>query len=421
MQTLFNKRGSTALILLAAMATLIAVGVQGAGPAGAQTFGTPVAIPGATFGEPDINIAPGGAIYIDGPTGLGTGSPVYKSTNGGTTWSLTPAGLRGSMPGGGDSQIAVDKRVGTLYMVDLWLGSTTTSRSTNGAQTWTSNSFGTPVQDRPWVATASNGNVYMVTHQIPSGLVVSKSSAPVDGVVYSTSTVAASAADQQGCVCPPGNIIAEAGLTNDKVGVIYATSTGAVKFAGSTNGGLTFTNTNVTPDNAAATTNANFPVVADAGNGNLTAVWTEIFGTSNDRIQIAKSSNFGATWSTPTTLVSSATGTSVYPWVAANGSKVSVSVYHTSTVTTPDNAPANTQWFESYTESVNGGAFTSLVTVDPTPVKAGPVCTGGTSCNGNRQLLDYQTVALDGAGLADVAYARVLPSGSVQTMFNHEA
>jgi hypothetical protein len=232
--------------------------------------------------------------------------------------------------------------------------------------------------------------------------------------------VAATASDQQGCVCPPGNIIAESGLTGDKVGVIYATSTGAVKFAGSTNGGLTFTNTNVSPDSA-ATTNANFPVVADAGSGHLVAVWMEDFA-SNDRVQISQSTNFGSTWSAPQTLVSSTSGTSVYPWVAASGSKVAVSLYHTSTVTTPDNAPAGTQWFETYLESTNSGStFTAPVTVDPTPVKTGPICTGGTGCSANRELLDYQTVTLDLGGHADVAYARSNGSGGVQTMFNHEA
>lgn len=399
---------------------MVAVGVQGAGTAGAQTFGTPVAIPGLNVGEPGLVVAPSGAIYVDGPSGLGTGSPVFKSTNGGATWALTPTSTRGAMPGGGDSQLAVDVRTGTLYMVDLWLGSTTTSRSTDGASTWTANGFGTPVQDRPWVATASNGHVYMVTHQIPSGLIVSKSIAPVDGVVYATSSVAATANDQEGCVCPPGNIVAEAGLTNDNVGVIYSTSTGAVKFASSTNSGLTFTNTFVSPDNSAESTLSGFPVVADGGSGHLVAVWMEDFATT-DLVQIATSTNFGATWSAPQTLVSSATGTSVYPWVAASGSKIAVSLYHTSTATTPDNAPAGTQWFESYLESVNGGStFSALETVDSTPVKTGPICTAGTGCSANRDLLDFQTVALDTASHADVSYTRVV-SGGVQTMFNHEA
>src|SRR5439155_19892341 len=134
----------------------------------------------------------------------------------------------------------------------------TVSRSTDGAASWVANPLqGVVVQDRQWVATAGGGNVYHVTHQIPSGLIVSKSVAPADGLVYPISTSAATPVDQTGCVCPPGNLIAEgtgamAGLS-DKVGLIYATSTGGVKVARSTNGGLTFTNVDVGPASSAAT------------------------------------------------------------------------------------------------------------------------------------------------------------------------
>src|SRR5262249_52988199 len=146
----------------------------------------------------------------------------------------------------------VDPVSGTLYMTDLWLGSATVSRSTDRGVTWVANPVqGVVVQDRQWVATAGEGNVYHVTHQIPAGLVVSKSTAPTDGLVYPLSTVAATPVDQTGCVCPPGNLVAEQGIgplgSGDRVGLIYATSTGGIKFARSTNGALTFTNVPVSP------------------------------------------------------------------------------------------------------------------------------------------------------------------------------
>jgi hypothetical protein len=109
--------------------------------------------------------------------------------------------------------------------------------------------------------------------------------------------------------------------------------------------------------------------------------------------------------------------------VAASGSKVSVSLYAAPSVsTTPDNAPAGTQWFEQYLESVDGGnTFTAPTTVDPTPVKTGPVCTGGINCSGNRELLDFQTVTIDPLGRANVTYARVTAPGAVQTMFDRQS
>ena len=395
-------------------------------PVQATTTGfiSPVAVTGANVGEPGIVVDGAGTIYIDGPAGLPNASPVFKSTDGGATWSTTPTSLRAALAGGGDVNVAVDRATGNLYMVDLWLGASTTSRSTDGATSWVGNPLGVPIQDRPWVATAGNGNVYMVTHQVPLGLIVSKSIAPLDGIVYPVSTIGASVLDQQGCICPPGNIVAEPGPSGDNVGFIYSTSTGAVKFAHSANGGLTFANTNVTPDNSSVSTADAFPVVADAGSGHLVAVWLEDFsGSPANRVQEATSSDFGASWSSPQTIVATSGGTSVYPWVAASGSKVSVSLYHTTAAPTaspePDSVPASAQWFETYLESGDGGAtFSTLSTVDPTPVKTGPICTqGATGCNGNRQLLDFQTVTLDPLSRANLSYARATSDTAVQTMF----
>lgn len=409
-------------VSLAAPVTL-GLGVHPATAAG--SFIAPVAVPNATVSEPGVNVGPDGAIYINGPAGLlsnlpGSPSPVFKSTDGGATWVTTPLSGRANLPGGGDSNISIDPTTNKLYMTDLWLGSDTVARSTDDATTWTASPLsGVVLEDRQWVAAAGDGDVYHLTHQVPAGLVVSKSVAPTDGLIYPISTVAATVVDQTGCVCPPGNLIAEpGGLLGDKVGFVYATSTGGVNFAFSTNGGLTFTQSTVQPASSFATDN-NFPVVADAGNGQLVAVWLND-GASSSEVSYSLSPNFGASWSAPAVLVGS--GGSVYPWVAAKGSQVSVSLYHTSTVTNPDNAPAGTVWNETYLESLSGGApgtWSALTTIDPTPSKAGPVCTGGTNCTSDRDLGDFQTVTIDNAGRANVSYDRVTASGD-QVMFDRQ-
>ena len=408
------------------MAALVACAVLPLGGLATTTAGasgpfiTPVAIPGADVTEPGVNVAPNGDIYVNGPSGLlsnlpGSPSPVFKSSDGGFTWATTPTSLRANLPGGGDSNISIDPVRGTLYMTDLWLGSATVSRSTDGAASWVANPVeGVVVQDRQWVATAGGGDVYHVTHQIPAGLIVSKSVAPADGLVYPVSTVAATPLDQTGCICPPGNLIAAGGgLTGDKVGVIYATSTGGVNFARSTNGALSFTNVAVSPASN-DTTGDNFPVVADAGNGHLFAVWLADTA-STAVVRFNSSSDWGATWGTPRTLVS--TGTSVYPWVAAQGSKVSISLYNTSAAGRPDTVPSSAQWFSSYLESTDGGStFSSLATIDPTPAKTGIVCVGGINCSSGREFGDFQTVTIDNAGRANVVYDRVTGTNS-QVMF----
>jgi len=84
-----------------------------------------------------------------------------------------------------------------------------------------------------------------------------------------------------------------------------------------------------------------------------------------------------------------------------------VTVYHTDASGTPDTVDQKSQWFEAYLESTNGGSsFTALAVIDPLPVKSGPICTEGTDCNANRELLDFQSVALDGAGRANATWTR---------------
>src|SRR5437660_2738827 len=280
---------------------------------GAGGFGAPVVVTGLDLGEPGIDVAADGTIYVNAPAGLlsnlpGSPSFVFRSDDGGATWAPTPPGGRANLPGGGDSDLALDPVTGTIYMTDLWLGSATVSRSTDRAASWLANPLqGVVVQDRQWVASAGGGNVYHATHQIPLGLVVSKSAAPLDGLVYPVSTVAATPVDQTGCVCPSGNLIAEAGTgtfgSGDPVGLIYATSTGGINFARSTHGALSFTNVAVSPAGN-NTTSDNFPVVADGGNGHLSAVWLED-NTNSAVVRYNSPSDWGATWGTPCTLVSS--------------------------------------------------------------------------------------------------------------------
>jgi hypothetical protein len=212
--------------------------------------------------------------------------------------------------------------------------------------------------------------------------------------------------DQTGCICPPGNIVSEdGGLLGDKVGGVYATSVGGVGFYRSTNGGLTFTNTTPGPASDAAT-NAAFPVVADGGNGKLAVVWQAVLGTTST-IWFTTSGDFGATWATARQIVTA--GTSLYPWVAYRNGKIAISLYHSDVTATPDTAPESAQWFESYLESVDGGAtFSALQIADPTPVKSGPICTGGINCAGDRELGDFQQVALDNANRPVMSYNRSL-------------
>jgi hypothetical protein len=114
-------------------------------------------------------------------------------------------------------------------------------------------------------------------------------------------------------------------------------------------------------------------------------------------------------------------GASVYPWVAARGSKVAVSLYHTSASGTADTVAAGSQWFETYLESTDGGAtFSAPATVDSTPAKLGPICTGGTNCTANRELGDFQSLTVDNSGLALLSWVHSINGSSTEVRFAHQ-
>lgn len=415
----------TRLLALGTAATAATIGAVTLmpGPATAAAFGTPVVVTGVDLSEPGIDVDSTGVLYVNAPPGIGSKLPfspsyVYKSTDNGATWALTPFSLRADEPGGGDSDLSVAPD-DTLSWTDLWLGSSTVAKSTDKAASWLANPVqGTFVQDRQWVAGIGGGVVYHVTHQVPTGITVARS---VDGgVTYPTQVVAATPVDQTGCICPPGTMIAEAGTPlvagqqatsiTDKVGVIYYTSSGGVKFARSTNSGATFTQATVRPASGLDTGGA-FPVVASNGAGTLVATWQERSGsTSNIGFNI--STNWGLTWGTPQVIVG--TGSSVFPWIDVRGTKIGVSVFHTTASGLPDNVPNSAQWFETYLESTTTAptVWSALQTADATAVKSGPICTVGIDCSSDRELGDFQALVIDPLGRPNLTYARSIDGAS---------
>src|SRR4051795_3868544 len=284
MHLVVSRRVLAAGAALSAATALAAFAPFTSGVAGAAAFGAPVVVSGDNASEPGIDVAPDGTVYVNAPVGVlsnipGSPSNVYRSSDGGVTWTRLPASLKANQPGGGDSDIAISPN-GTLSETDLWLGSSTVATSSDKGQPWTAQPLqGTIGQDRQWIAATSGGRVYHVVHQLPSGLWVSRS---VDyGLTYPQQVLAATALDQTGCICPPGNIVSEdGGVLADKVGGVYATSVGGVGFYRSTNGGLTFANTPPGPASS-ATTNGAFPAIADGGSGKLAVVWQAVGGNSS--------------------------------------------------------------------------------------------------------------------------------------------
>jgi BNR repeat protein len=142
-----------------------------------------------------------------------------------------------------------------------------------------------------------------------------------------------------------------------------------------------------------------FPALAvDPANGALYAAWSDAH-----TVALSRSTDHGATWSSPVSINVAPASTAVFPWIAALNGVVDV-VYYGTTASSKDDPSA--VWNTYLSQSVDGGAHFAQFTVSDHPNHVGPICTGGISCApGTRNLLDLFEIALDPrSGKAGVIY-----------------
>ncbi len=127
--------------------------------------------------------------------------------------------------------------------------------------------------------------------------------------------------------------------------------------------------------------------------------------------------NFYGPWK-----VSSGTGTSVFPWIAAGDSgRVSVCWYQTSSVAPPlvasvtnpgaltggpNNMPANSTWNVMFAQSLNANSrepvFNTPVQASDHIIHTGSISNGGTFGSSDRSLLDFFSVSIGPDGLSNI-------------------
>ena len=151
------------------------------------TFSKPVALAGASGGEPSIATDGRGTIIVASPQGVGGGEGAYwVSHNDGASFPSKPQ-ILGGPTGGGDEDVMFAPHDGStydgeVYMADLAATYSTMCTSTDKGDTW--NAVGPapdpahcastplgqvgPSSDRQWITTDKAGRAYLTYHEFTS-------------------------------------------------------------------------------------------------------------------------------------------------------------------------------------------------------------------------------------------------------------
>lgn len=410
-----------------------------------------------SYGEPGIWINSSGNAIVNtfGPT-------VWVSNNAGQTWSspvdllnrdtLCPQGYSGD----GDAVIGNDN---TFYADNLCVGTGAGSSNDSFSNTqggaaagWTGPYVAGTNVDRQWYTPdpVHAGVVYMQFHDLNGpNINVLKSTdgghtfnCPVTGLVNATAcpvtaTPVSNVISANYLYTAVGNVTGRSVIdptNSQRIYVPYADNSSAngavgstpdfdlnrVRLAVSTDGGHTWksdANPAGTPvldanrafpydgvnDNTVA---HNFPILTADTAGNLYFLISVRLGSSmQTHLYLISSTDQGSTWTRPVQ-VDSGTGSNLMPWIAAGSPGHVVIAWYGSLATSFNDT--NAAWSEMFSESVNALAspvtFTQAnISGTATPVHVGDICEVGLNCavtGGNRDLSDFQMIAVDPCGFA---------------------
>jgi hypothetical protein len=442
-------RGLFVLALGAALTLALVTGATAAAPKGggfvnysvAEVTGT--TCPGSQAcsniaAEPAIRADGSGRFFASSENGLGGGTVAFRSTDNGRHYttlvspnSVSQTNDTGFAPGGGDTDLAVApvKNVTgfyNVYVASLSLLNVDVSTSTDGGATWTLNPVTTPetLDDREWIAADGASKVCISYHNGPQGITVGCS--PNSGTTFTqfASALDAGHAFQIGenaignlAIDPRSHVIYQtySAITTaaetacaPQLGVVAGTCDyHGVYMAVSTDGGATFTDypVYVNPDQTVGYGHQFVNVSVDSA-GNVYSVYTD-----DHHVYYSFSTNHGVTWSGPY-LVSSTSGTQIFPWsTAGDAGKLDIVYYDTpyyDGTNTPDTYPMSAAWTVGFAQNLNAlqpGSAWSRQTASPT-VHFGGVCESGIACTGNRDLFDdFGVAASPTTGLASIIYS----------------
>lgn len=403
-------------VAVAALAGCFQGGVPGAvvdpgddAGAGTSLYSVPFDLPDSgDASEPHIGIDSEGRIFITGPSGLGGGSPLFISEDGGATFTRVAPNV--APLGGGDTSIAIAPD-DTVYITDLWVGSSTMLVSDDHGKTWWTSPVASqvPYYDREWNTVDSKGVAYHLGRTFTPGVAawVSRS---IDGGrtwIHAGNPWAQALPGDANQGRQDGPFFTNP--KTDAIGVVYSCATRAVCLSTSADQGMTWKPV-VAAQREGAVNNI-FPAGAADLDGKWYVAWAERVEDST-QVFMAVSAD-GATFSEPVQ-VTSGPGVRLFPWmVAGDGGRVALAWYGTDA--TGDNndpdAMKDAQWHVYAAQSLDAAGASPTFRVDrvtPEPIKEGTVSTGGLGGKADRSLGDFFSLALDPEGRVHFAFVKSL-------------
>jgi hypothetical protein len=353
-------------------------------------------------------------IYIDSPTGLGSGQSgnLYISKDHGDTWTPNLKGIIvSSALGSGDSYTAVTND-GTIYFTDLWLFTATVDTSNDGGATWVKNPQAsvTPLDDRQWFALGpSIGNnplkqpqsLYFEYNQIPAGLYLMKSQVTKWGWGWRPCNKYLPISSDTGA---RDNFVVD-----QQDGTIYLPNTEggqkSLEMYISTDGCASFKKTHVFSSDKII---QNIFTVADIdAAGNIYIVWS-----TQDNVSMARSTDKGNTWDVFN--VTTTTGTRVLPWITAGDEgRIGISYYETNASGNCESFDTNVSWNVMSAISIDALAaqpnFTFQEVINYT--HSGAIRVTGTGGDSDRDLGDFLSNDMDQYGRHIITFGMDLNDG----------
>lgn len=363
--------------------------------------------------EPSIKVAKDGTIFVVAPTGVikyatrpGDAlqhadkgifqGAIWRSLDGGASFEHRagigplPVPYHTAQPGGGDSDIAID-RDGRVYVTDQFgLFTESVQFSDDNGETWTAattTGSDMPPVDRQWLwpDPGKAGHIWMVYNGF-NGMKVSESDD--GGATWTAQTVSPIST-------APGPLVAIPGLMG-----FTLFNGNDITFISSLDGGATWSEQVLGKGHG--TINDFFPsTVADAA-GTVYVSWMETDGT-NSKLAYTFTKDLGKTWS-PNVVAFEQKGLGTFAWMAAGAAgRLGFSWYGAED-------PAK-EWYEEAGIILDADQATPRRTqarVSDVPARVGPPCQSGSTCTSGRELGDFQMCAIAPDGTLYVAYVTVL-------------